>query len=430
MNHPFLPLDEMLRVNRAVDVCAKVTVPGSKSLTNRLLLLAALAEGRTLLKGALASDDTRYMRAALDLLGVKVETRQEDWVVFGQPTWCDPTETLFIGNAGTAMRFLTPAIAVQRLNATITGNARMVVRPIGDLVDGLRQLGGYVEFQGKEGYPPLHIKGPLSPGVARVKGTSSSQYLSGLLMALPLLKGDSRIEIDGSLVSRTYVAMTLSCMDQFGVKVESDEAFRTFSIRGGQVYQAQNLTVEPDASTASYWFALPLMIGGRVEVCAIPKCSSQGDLGILTLFEQMGASIEQTSSGVAVARPESLRGIEADMNTMSDVAPTLAVVATMAHSPTTIRNVANMRIKECDRIATIQRAFDQLGLKMESGPDWMKIYPGSPVREALLDPEDDHRMAMVFSLLGLAHGGVSLKNPECVAKTYPDFFTEFAAALN
>ena len=248
-------------------------------------------------------------------------------------------------------------------------------------------------------------------------------------MSLPLVQGDSRIEIVGPLVSRTYVEMTLDCMKQFGVQVRCEENQHVFHISGGQNYQPRPINVEPDASTASYWFALPLMVGGSVEVRDVPEHSHQGDFGLLDIFKQMGAEVERTGSGVRITnRP--LKGIDVDMNTMSDVAPTLAVVATRADSPTTIRNIGNMRIKECDRIETLKTAFTALGLHMETGNDWLRVHPGTPNKEALLNPEEDHRMAMVFALLGLAYGGVSIQDPECVAKTYPSFYEEIGAAFS
>ncbi len=428
MTNPFQNISGIMSVEKADMVHHATRVPGSKSLTNRFLLLAALANGRGILRAPLESDDTHYMRNALEQLGVEVSELKDGWSVAGSSNWKAPQSELFVGNAGTVMRFLAPALACHKSESVITGNERMLVRPIGDLVEGLRQLGASVTYAGEEGYPPLQIKGPMQPGRVTIKGDSSSQYLSGLLMALPLLPGDSEIVISGPLVSRTYVEMTLDCMAQMGVHVEPDPDFRVFSIKGDQRYRPSDLCMEPDASTASYWFALPLMVGGDVIVSDVPEKSHQGDFGLLDIFRQMGAGVSRSGSGVKITAAP-LQGVDVDMNTMSDVAPTLAVVATRASSPTMIRNVYNMRIKECDRIATIQAAFDALGLKMESGRDWMKIYPGAPDKEALLNPEDDHRMAMIFALLGLAFGGVQIRDPQCVAKTYPTFYDDMAAAF-
>ena len=428
MTEVFQQDGELTLVNKASAVSWRASVPGSKSLTNRYLLLAALAKGTSTLTGALHSDDTVYMRQALDQVGVLVKEQDTTWTVEGTPDWRQPSEDIFVGNAGTVMRFFSPALASQPMTSVITGNERMLVRPIGDLVVGLRQLGVTVDYIGESGYPPLKLKGPMQPGDIEIKGDSSSQYLSGLLMVLPLLAEDSVVRISGDLVSRTYVEMTLDCMARLGVSVEVDASFRSFTIRGSQAYRPEKIAIEPDASTASYWFALPLMVGGEVQVKNVPDTSHQGDFGLLDIFEKMGAGIRREAGHVSITSAP-LRGVDVDMNTMSDVAPTLAVAATQASSPTTIRNIFNMRIKECDRIDTIQKAFDALGLKMESGRDWMKIYPGQPTREATLNPEDDHRMAMIFALLGLTYGGVRIQDPECVAKTYPDFYKEIAAAF-
>lgn len=406
----------------------RVRVPGSKSLTNRFLLLGALADGPYRLRNPLASEDTRYMSAALGELGVALSQAGGDWIVTPPNHWREPGDALFVGNAGTVMRFLAPALALQPFPSVLTGNARMLARPIGDLVDGLRQLGATVHYEGRRGYPPLHLRGPMRPGPVSLKGDASSQYLSGLLMALPLLSGNSTIHIGGALVSRTYVSMTLDCMARCGVSVGHDAHLRELHIEGGRRYRSRSITVEPDASTASYWFALPLLIGGSVTVEDIPVTSGQGDFGLLSILREMGARVKRGENNVTVSAGP-LHGVEVDMNSMSDVAPTLAVVATRADSPTTIRNIANMRIKECDRIATLQRAFDSLGLRMTSGQDWMTVYPSRPTRAATLDPEEDHRMAMVFTLLGLAHGNIRILDGGCVAKTYPAFYQDMGAAL-
>jgi 3-phosphoshikimate 1-carboxyvinyltransferase len=425
---PFEDRHGRKQVARAAPVSATARVPGSKSLTNRWLLLAGLADGETTLLNALESDDTVYMRRALAQLGVPITTTDPYWRVRGRSPWQAPRQPLFVGNAGTAMRFLAPALALMDSATEITGNARMLARPIADLVAGLRALGATVHYGGEKGYPPLRIEAPMRSGSVSIKGNSSSQYLSGLLMALPLLPGDSTITIDGPLVSRTYVAMTLAGMRTMGVEVEPDADFRVFHVPGGQRYVGRHITVEPDASTASYWFALPLMVGGEITLDGVPEHSHQGDFGLLQHLAEMGASVVRTDGSVRIGGSR-LTGIDVDMNTRSDVAPTLAVIATRAETPTTIRGVGNMRIKECDRIETLQRAFDALGLRMESGDDWMKIFPGAPTRSACLDPEEDHRMAMVFALLGLAYGGVEIQDPDCVAKTYPGFYEDFGAVL-
>jgi len=426
MVSPFQRDPDRVQVAAAGPVSTHARVPGSKSLTNRYLLLAGLAQGRSELVNPLASEDTEHMRAALAAVGVAVRRRDPCWLVDGA-IWQDPVEPVFVGNAGTVMRFFTTALAATGCRATVAGNPRMAVRPIGDLVDGLRGLGALVTYAGQPGFPPLTIERGMSPGSVAIRGDASSQYLSGLLMALPLLPGDSHIRITSTLVSRTYVAMTLDCMARMGVTAQADDDWRTFRIPGKQRYRPAKIGIEPDASTASYWLALPLMVGGSVTLANVPAHSHQGDFGLLDIFAAMGAGISRSGESVTLSAAP-LRGVEVDMNSMSDVAPTLAVVATRAATPTTIHNIHNMRIKECDRIETIQRAFDALGLRMESGRDWMKIYPGKPARPALLDPQEDHRMAMIFTLLGLAYGGVTIRDPDCVAKTYPGFYEDLATA--
>lgn len=428
MSGPFQFTGDNVQVHRSGPASARVSVPGSKSLTNRLLLLAGLAEGESQLTGALQSDDTHYMRLAMQALGVKVQTSGQTWRVLNPPSWKQPLEPLFIGNAGTAMRFLTPALAVQPFVSEIGGNDRMAVRPIGDLVMGLRQLGARIEYLGKEGCPPLRIQGPLTGGRIKIRGDASSQYLSGLLMALPIMETPPEIEIDGPLVSKTYVEMTLDCLAKFGVEWQVLDDFSKFRLGGNQKLRGVSLQIEPDASTASYWFALPFLVGGSVTVTGVPAKSHQGDFGLLDILKRMGGDVRFEDGAVRLADTE-LNGIDVDMNTMSDVAPTLAVIATRAKSATTIRNIANMRIKECDRIETLQTAFDALGLRMTSGPDWMRIEPGACEKYAVLNPEEDHRMAMVFALLGLAYGNLSISDPGCVAKTYPRFWEEIASAL-
>ena len=428
MIQPFEKSGDLMAVHATNPVSHRIRVPGSKSLSNRYLLLAALADGASRIMGPLESDDTVYMRRALDSVGVPVAADGGDWIVTGSSQWRSPSEPIFVGNAGTVMRFFTPSLAIGDLDAQVTGNERMLVRPIGDPVDGLSQLGVTVDYLGERGCPPLRIRGPMSPGKIAIRGDSSSQYLSGLLMCLPLLGEDSQITIEGPLVSRTYVEMTVNCMREMGVVVVPDADYRVFHIEGNQHYRARAIDIEPDASTASYWFALPLMVGGSVRVDAVPQNSHQGDFGLLDILAKMGAQVTRKGSGVSVSADD-LMGVDVDMNTMSDVAPTLAVVATLAKTPTTIRNIYNMRIKECDRICCIQTAFDALGLKMENGRDRMKIYPGVPSREAVLDPQDDHRMAMIFALLGLAHGGIKISEAECVAKTYPGFYEAMGSVL-
>lgn len=431
MNASTSPFDwtpHRIDVSAAAPVHAAVSVPGSKSLTNRLLLLAALARGESRLHAPLDSEDTRLMAKALAQMGADIHFTDEAWIVRSNGRLHEPKQAVYVGNAGTVMRFLAPLLCTFSTPTELTCSPRMTQRPIGDLGGALEQLGGRLDYLNHTGYPPMRVAGPLHGGHVQVPGARSSQYLSGLLMTLPGLSQDSRITLTSPLVSQTYVEMTLWCLAQAGVMVRSDPSGHTFLVPGRQTYGQLDVRVEPDASTASYWWALPLMVGGQIEMPDVSPDSTQGDAGLLRVFQEMGAAVIR-EPGKLTVKYAPLRGVDVDMNTMSDVAPTLAVVATRANSPTTITNVGHMRIKECDRIATLQRAFDQLGLPMESGPDWMRITPAKPQQSAVLDPQDDHRMAMVFTLLGLAYGNVGVLQPQCVAKTYPDFYQAMQSAV-
>ena len=419
----------------------EILVPGSKSLTNRFLLLGGLAKGSSVLENALDCEDSRAMSQALRQLGCQVEWQERNLVVQAPERLAVPrapvgtpqgSPTIFVENAGTAMRFLMAACGLMSTPITLDGNQHMRRRPQGDLVAALQQLGAQVSCLENPGCPPIEICGPIQAGHIRLKAHISSQYLSALLMVLPLCAGNSRIELDGPLVSRTYIEMTLNCLKHCGVRVDADSNLSGFQIPGSQAIRNFKIDIEPDASTASYWFALPAMVQGTILMKHVPETSDQGDWGLLDLLRKMGIKVLPKGLETRVSS-SSFGGIEVNMNSMSDVAPTLAVIATQANSPTMITDVGNMRVKECDRISVLQKAFDQLGLQMKSGPDWIQIIPGLKSEEktglVVLDPHDDHRMAMVFTLLGLRYGNVVVKNYACVAKTYPHFFKEFSRFL-
>lgn len=419
--------DGSVRVARASPVHASVAVPGSKSLTNRWLLLAALAEGESQLCKPLHSEDTQLMVEVLRACGVLIQQHDTHWAVSGTGRLRQPDHNLYVGNAGTVMRFMTPALAAHPISVVLAGSQRMALRPIEDLADGLESMGVKIGYLEQPGFPPIRVTGPIINTQVALRGDRSSQYLSGVLMALPILGGGS-VTVTSSLVSQTYVDMTCACMAAMGVTVDVDNPGRAYRVPGGS-YGGRTIEVEGDASSASYWFGLPLMLGaGAVTVVNARLDSHQGDIGLLRVLGEMGADIQHDGNGVRVgAQP--LRGVDVDMTSMSDVAPTLMAIATRASSPTTIRGIGHIRIKECDRIATMQTAFDQLGLKMESGPDWVKVFPGRASHAGRLDPQDDHRMAMCFALLGLADGGVTIENARCVEKTYPSFFDDMSKAL-
>lgn len=422
---PFHFSPQAVAVERAGPARGRLKVPGSKSITNRYLLLAAMADGESAIADPLESQDTVHMRAALAALGTEITSEAALLRVNPQP-FRPPGQPLFAGNAGTVMRFLAPLLASLPFACELTGDERMAERPIGDLVDALRELGATIRYGQRPGYPPLHFERPLRNGEVRVHSTASSQYLSGLLMVLPTLPGPSTLKLGGTLVSRSYVDMTVACAQRFGAHWQQDGG--AFHTPGFCTYHGQHLAVPGDASTASYPLALPLMVGGQVEVSNLDPSSHQGDLGLMEILARMGAKVVFSGSSCTVSG-QLQRGVEVDMSTMSDVAPTLAVLATRAPTPTRITGVGHMRHKECDRIQTLQNGFDRLGLTMCSGADWMEIHPGRVVRAAQLDPEDDHRMAMVFALLGLADGQVSVREPGCVGKTWPDFWQNMAGLL-
>ncbi|PIE91012.1 MAG: 3-phosphoshikimate 1-carboxyvinyltransferase [Acidobacteria bacterium] len=410
----------------------RITVPSSKSLTNRYLLLGGLSRGVCTLQRPLECIDTNVMRKALTCMGCQIEDIGESWEVRSPKVWnAREQEPLFIENAGTAMRFLLAACSMLDTPVVLDGNERMRVRPLTDLVHALEQLHVKVRYLGRKGCPPIEVGGPIQPGEVSLKADVSSQYLSALLMTLPLCDGNSQIRLNGPLVSRTYVKMTLECLRQCGVEIEADTFLRVFDIPGSQRVAPFHVAIEPDASTASYWWVLPLMLKGCIEVKHMPDQSTQGDFALLDMLREMGAVLEKKDANLSI-RFSKLKGIDVNMNTCSDVAPTLAVLATVADSPTTIRDIGNMRVKECDRIATLQAAFDKLGLQMESGSDWMRIQPGFKSGKrlnempVLLDPQEDHRMAMAFSLLGLTYGNVGIMDAACVEKTYPDFYMDLA----
>jgi 3-phosphoshikimate 1-carboxyvinyltransferase len=411
------------------------TIPGSKSITNRALVLAALAEGTTVLRGVLQSDDTRHMRRALEQLGVVItEEGPTTWrVQGGVQRLRAPEAPLFVGNSGTTVRFLTALAALVPGAVTLEGDGHMAKRPIADLVDGLRQLGVRVDCA--TGCPPLTVHGgSLRGGRVRMRGDRSSQYFSALLMAAPCATGDMTVAVEGTLVSRPYVDITLQMMRGFGARVEArgDE----FVVTGGahhagqgHGYTGQDYGIEPDASSASYAFATAAATGLAVTVPGLGTSALQGDYGFVDLLEQMGATVERQAASTRVVGPRppadprapALRGLDVDMHHISDTVMTLAALSPLCAGPTHIRNVANIRLKETDRLAATVAELQRLGQEVTSGEDWLRVEP-RPIRSALVRSYSDHRMAMSFAVLGLARAGISIEDPACVAKTYPGFW--------
>jgi 3-phosphoshikimate 1-carboxyvinyltransferase len=413
-----------------------ITLPGSKSISNRVLLLSALCQGTTVVHDLLDSDDTRVMLAALRQLGCGVQEAGTIVTITGlggQLQHAAPIE-FFMGNAGTAMRPLTAALAVLGGDFTLKGVARMHERPIGDLVDALRLLGCHIKYLGNDGFPPLRIGKPtlkLDQPI-QVRGDVSSQFLTALLMALPLAAKNRDIVIDvvGELISKPYIDITLNLLQRFGIHVKRDGWLR-FTIPAGSSYQSpKTIHVEADASSASYFIALGAIAAGGAEpirIQGVGADSIQGDIRFMEAAAQMGAQITSGTNWLEVRRGAwPLKGIELDCNHIPDAAMTLAVMALYADSPTTLRNIASWRVKETDRIHAMATECRKLGAQVEEGADWLKVcpLPKNQWQPASIHTYDDHRVAMCFSLAAFnaAHIPVRIEDPKCVAKTFPDYF--------
>jgi 3-phosphoshikimate 1-carboxyvinyltransferase len=411
-------------------VAGTVRLPGSKSISNRVLLLAALAEGETTVHGLLDADDTRVMLDALARLGVQWR-RARDSVVISGAGGAFPVRSaeLYLGNAGTAFRPLTAALALCRGEYRLSGVARMHERPIGDLVDALRAIGAKIDYLGAEGFPPLalHVGAVRLGRAVRVRGDVSSQFLTALLMALPLAGAPGAIEVEGELISRPYVEITLNLMRRFGVDVGREE-WRTFRVPNARYRAPGAILVEGDASSASYFLAAAALGGGPVRVEGVGRDSIQGDVRFTEVLERMGAEVAVGDAWIEVrAGANRLRAIDMDMNHIPDAAMTAAVMALFADGPSVIRNVASWRVKETDRLAAMATELRKLGARVDEGPDFLRIEPPATlVPGAAIDTYDDHRMAMCFSLVALGGVPVRINDPACVAKTFPEYFDVLA----
>jgi 3-phosphoshikimate 1-carboxyvinyltransferase len=404
----------------------EVNLPGSKSLSNRALLLAALAKGTSRITNLLESDDTRHMLNALKILGVSYQLSEDktECIIEGNGGAFEHSGTveLFLGNAGTAMRPLCAALCLGKGRYRLTGEPRMEERPIGHLVDALREAGAKITYEKNEGYPPIYIDADgLQGGEVEIDGAISSQFLTALLMAAPLIENDTTIRIKGELVSKPYIDITLDIMKEFGVTVEN-ENYSTFKVKGGQHYSAvESFMVEGDASSASYFLAAAAIKGGRVKVTGIGKKSIQGDIRFADVLEKMGAKVEWGDTYIAVSRGE-LHGIDMDFNHIPDAAMTIATTALFAKGTTTLRNIYNWRVKETDRLSAMATELRKVGAEVEEGEDYLKVTPPAELKHASIDTYDDHRMAMCFSLLALDPVSVTINEPECTAKTFPTYF--------
>ncbi|MBI5352751.1 MAG: 3-phosphoshikimate 1-carboxyvinyltransferase [Chloroflexi bacterium] len=413
---------------------ATVCVPGSKSLTNRALLIASLAKGTTRLTNALFSDDSRYFANALQTLGfdVRLDESNHEMTVTGLGGKIPANKAeLFIGNAGTAARFLSAFLTLGNGEYILDGEPRMRERPIGDLVKSLTELGAKIEPLNLHPSsftlhpsicPPVKITASGLPGgKTKIAGDISSQFLSALLMVAPYAKNPIEIELTTDLNSKPFVDMTISIMKDFDIEIER-HGYSQFIIHPSFFFPHSSYSIESDASAASYFFAAPAICGGTVRVENISRKSVQGDIAFLNVLQQMGCVVTEVDNSITVNRPSSIVGLDIDMRDIPDTAQTLAVIAPFASSPTRIRGIASARVKETDRVHATCTELKRLGVQVDEYKDGMTIYPCQTFKPAIIQTYNDHRMVMAFSLIGLRVDGVTIENPSCVSKTFPNFF--------
>ncbi|MGI2170889.1 3-phosphoshikimate 1-carboxyvinyltransferase [Shewanella sp. MF05960] len=421
---------KQLRLDPITCINGEINIPGSKSISNRALLLATLAKGSTTLTNLLDSDDIRYMLASLKQLGIQYRLSDDKTVCVVEgnagPISSTTVQSLFLGNAGTAMRPLCAALTLGQGEFTLTGEPRMEERPIGDLVDALRQLGADVTYLKNDGFPPLTINATgLNGGDVDIAGDLSSQFLTALLMVAPLTKDSVNIKIKGELVSKPYIDITIALMKQFGVEVINHQ-YQRFEIKAGQQYVSPGkVLVEGDASSASYFLAAGAIQGGEVKVTGVGRLSIQGDVKFADALAKMGADIEWGDDYI-IARKSSLTAIEMDMNHIPDAAMTIATAALFAKGTTKLTNIYNWRIKETDRLAAMATELRKVGAIVDEGHDYITITPPAQLNTADIDTYNDHRMAMCFSLMAFADCGITINDPDCTSKTFPDYFAQFS----
>ena len=421
-----------VRLHPSGPVHAAVRLPGSKSLTNRYLLCIALADGQSTLRGVSLSDDVSRMIGGLRQLGIGIELREDAEVI--EVVGCRgqiPADEAKIdaGDAGTAMRFLTALACLGYGRYRLDGSPRMRQRPIAQLVGALQELGAGIGCDGVDGYPPLTLVARgLAGGEVSFQSPPSSQYISALLMVAPYAARDVRIRIGGKVLSRPYVEMTIRVMRSLGVEALASDGFDRFVVPSTQRYRAGEFTIEPDASAATYFWAAAAITGGSVRVEGLTRGSAQGDVGFVDVLEQMGCRVEETEDALTVHGPPSgtLRGIDVDLNAMPDTAQTLAVVALFASDPTRIRNVANLRIKETDRLAALESELMRVGARVAVTGDSLTITPPAKITPTAIETYADHRMVMSFALAGLVAEGITVKGVDCVSKSFPGFFEMLA----
>ena len=421
---------EQLTLNPIDKINGEVFLPGSKSLSNRALLIAALAKGTTKITNLLVSDDIKHMLNALTSLGIEYSLSDcgTECTLVGNNGFFNTNEPLelYLGNAGTAMRPLCAALAASEGEFVLTGEPRMKERPIGHLVDALAQLGADITYLENKDYPPVKIKGKaLTGNTVSIDGSISSQFLTAILMIAPLLKTNTQIEIEGELVSKPYIDITLDIMSRFGVEVQNNN-YQSFTVKGNQSYQAvEKYMVEGDASSASYFLAAGAIKGGEITVHGVGKLSVQGDKHFADVLEKMGAEVIWHDESITViGKP--LTAVDMDMNHIPDAAMTIATTALFAKGSTSIRNIYNWRVKETDRLAAMATELRKVGAEVEEGEDYISITPPKSLKHAEIDTYNDHRVAMCFSLVALSDTPVTINDPKCTAKTFPDYFDKLA----
>ncbi len=416
---------------------ASVQPPGSKSITNRALALAAVAHGDSVLTGTLFADDTMRMIDALRTLGIDMKIDQADrriTVTGSGGAFADGQFDIFCQNAGTTIRFLTALCAASPGRYRLDGNLRMRQRPMGELAAAIAALGGRIEFEAANGYPPLMTGGGIPGGACQFEHTQSSQYISAILIAAPLARANVEVQLRGAVTSEPYVRMTLAMMQHFGVcpslPPSGHGELKIIRVAAPSMYRGCAFAVEPDASNASYFLAAAAVTpGSRIAIPGLGTQSLQGDVLFADVLRQMGADVFMDHTRIEIAGPKRLNGLTIDMNTIPDMVQTLAVVALFADSPTLIVNVRNLRLKETDRLSALETELRKLGARVHTTADSIEIHPAETYGPAAIDTYDDHRMAMAFAVAGLRIKGVRINDPRCTAKTYPEFFADFMATI-
>jgi 3-phosphoshikimate 1-carboxyvinyltransferase len=413
--------DDVVKEIKPIEqINATLSLPGSKSYTHRALIAAVLAEGESVLRNALKAEDTELTARALEKMGAGIDWQDSTVMVRGAGGRLGPVaEPIYLGNSGTSLRFLTAVATLGQGEYHLTGAPRLCQRPMGELIAALKQLGGKVESVTGRGFPPVIVTGGIAGGRTRLTGAVSSQYLSALLLIGPLTDLGVEIEVTGDLVSRPYVDLTLDVQAAFGIS-HFRRGYRYFQIPGGQQYQNRDYHIDADASSASYFWAAAALTGGRVTIANVNMETSQGDVDFVSVLAHMGCHLESTQAGLTVeGRP--LTGIQVDMSNMPDLVPTLAVVAAFAQGETVITGVSHLRHKESDRLAAVAAELTKMGVSVQETEDGLRITGGAP-HGAEIETYDDHRIAMSFAVAGLKVPGILIKDPDCVNKSFPEFW--------